>query len=61
MLLLDYQPQKSIYSIFNPHLPTRQMTDTGLLAVPLLGHLCDPFNHGVLLGQLLNAKLLLYL
>jgi hypothetical protein len=61
MLLLDYQPQKSIYSISKPHLPTRQTMVTVLLAVPLLGHLYDPFNHGVLLGQLLNAKLLLYL
>ena len=34
---------------------------TGLLAVRLLDHLYDPLNHGVLLGQLLNAKLLLYL
>jgi hypothetical protein len=61
MLLLDYQPQKLIYSISRPPQPTRQTMATGLLAVPLLGHLYDPFNHGVLLDQLLNAKVLLYL
>ena len=36
------------------------MMDTVLLAVPLLGHLYDSTSPGVLLGQLLNVKLLLY-